>query len=129
MKTVFIHITKIHSITLTAKISLCSRRHKLFPVASEGDSFTWLQNQRTGAGGVGGGGWQRTEGEEKRYTQRKKRKVREWEREGRGWGGENNETRQENPENGASHRENVCKMCLRGIMRKTWDRTTMPLCP
>lgn len=32
------------------------RATNYFPVASEGDSATWLQNQRTGAGGVEGGG-------------------------------------------------------------------------
>ena len=82
MKTVFIHITKSIPLLSQQRFPFVLGGTNYFPVASEGDSFTWLQNQRTGAGSVGGGGWQRTEGEERRYTERKR------ESEGMGKGGQ-----------------------------------------
>lgn len=57
-----------------------------FPVASEGDSATWLQNQRTGAGGVEGGG-SRGQMERKEIQGGKDGwRKRAWEKEGKSRG-------------------------------------------
>lgn len=111
MKTVFIRITKIHSITLIAKISLCSLSHKLFPRCFR-RRLLYLASKpkdRGRRGGRWGGGTGQKE--KKRDTQRER--VREWESK-RGWEKkkEANKKRQKNSEEGVSRRKNVCAMCL-----------------
>lgn len=98
----------------------------IFPAASEGESFTWLQNQRTGAGGVGGGGL---------AEDRRRRKEIHREKEGeRGDGREGGPERQDRKmQRGVPVRVRVCAqcvcMCWRVIMKKAWDKTTDPVCP
>lgn len=88
MKTVFLCITKIHSITLTVEISLCSLCHKLF-LCRFRRRLLLLGFKTKGQGQVGGreGGREKGQKEKKGSTQRgkrvTKRRVREGEREGR----------------------------------------------
>lgn len=86
MKSVFIHITKSIPLLSQQRFPFVLGATNYFPVASEGDSFTWLQNQRTGAGGVEGGrrgGGSREQKEKNGDTQRR-REAKKERRDGRG---------------------------------------------